>query len=70
MKLYVLKKQVLIPMKKNKSSFEISIPSKSSEYIFAALTGEEVSIDDEIIYLSADSLKDLRSRWNLSLIHI
>ena len=51
-------------MKKNESSFQISIPSKSSEYIFAALAGEEVSIDDEIIYLSADSLKDLRSRWN------
>ena len=47
-------------MKKNESSFQISIPSKSSEYVFAALTGEEVSIRDEIIYLSADSLKDLR----------
>ena len=51
-------------MKKNESSFQISIPSKFSEYVFAALTGEEVSIKDEIIFLSADSLKDLRSRWN------
>ena len=51
-------------MKKNNSSFEISIPHKSSKYIFAALTGEEVSIVDDTIFLSADSLKDLRSRWN------
>ena len=51
-------------MKKNESSFEIFIPSKSSEYIFAALTGEEVTINTGKISLSADSLKDLRSRWN------
>ncbi len=51
-------------MKKNESSFEIHLPLANSEYIIAALTGEEASIRENRIELSASSLKDLRSRWN------
>jgi len=51
-------------MKKNKSSFEIQLPDKSSKYILAALTGEEVLVEGNNILINANSLKDLRSRWN------
>ena len=51
-------------MKKNKSSFEIELPEKSSKYILAALTGEEVLVKGNMILINTDSLKDLRSRWN------
>ncbi|MBJ99968.1 MAG: hypothetical protein CMB48_03160 [Euryarchaeota archaeon] len=51
-------------MKKNETSFEIHIPIKNSEYIIAALTGEEAALNGNKILLSANSLKDLRSRWN------
>jgi hypothetical protein len=51
-------------MRKNKSSFTIQLPKDSSEYIIAALTGEEVLINGDKIVVFTDSLKDMRSRWN------
>ena len=51
-------------MRKNSSSFEIQLPNKSSEYIIAALTGEEVVISGNKIEIFTESLKELRSRWN------
>ena len=51
-------------MRKNSSSFEIQLPNKSSEYIIAALTGEEVVISGNKIEIFTKSLKELRSRWN------
>ncbi len=51
-------------MRKNKSSFTIQLPKDSSEYIIAALTGEEVLINADKIVVHTDSLKDMRSRWN------
>ena len=51
-------------MRKNKSSFTIQLPKNSSEYIIAALTGEEVLINGDKIVVFTDSLKDMRSRWN------
>ena len=50
--------------RKNKSSFTIQLPNDSSEYIIAALTGEEVQITLDKIFVTSDSLKDMRSRWN------
>ena len=50
--------------RKNKSSFTIEVPKDSSEYIIAALTGEEVVITADKIFVSTNSLKDMRSRWN------
>ena len=50
--------------RKNKSSFTIQLPKDSSEYIIAALTGEEVLINGDKIVVFTDSLKDMRSRWN------
>jgi tRNA threonylcarbamoyladenosine modification (KEOPS) complex Pcc1 subunit len=51
-------------MRKNSSSFEIQLPNKSSKYIIAALTGEEVVISGNKIEIFTKSLKELRSRWN------
>ena len=51
-------------MRKNSSSFEIQLPNKSSKYIIAALTGEEVVISGNKIEIFTESLKELRSRWN------
>tara|TARA_B100001123_G_C14868523_1_gene850958 strand:- start:81 stop:302 length:222 start_codon:yes stop_codon:yes gene_type:complete len=51
-------------MRKNNPSFTIQLPKKSSEYIVAALTGEEVEISGDLIKVEINSLKDMRSRWN------
>ena len=50
--------------RKNKSSFTIQLPKDSSEYLIAALTGEEVLINADKIVVFTESLKDMRSRWN------
>ena len=51
-------------MKKNKSSLIIELPELSSQYLLAALTGEEVLVRGNEIEINTISLKDLRSRWN------
>ena len=51
-------------MKKNKPSLKIQLPEKSSKYLLAALTGEEVLVEGYEIQIDTTSLKELRSRWN------
>lgn len=51
-------------MKKSKSSVTIYLPTNNSEPIVAALTGEEVIINEKTVILNSETLKDLRSRWN------
>ena len=51
-------------MKKNKSSLKIHLPDKSSKYLLAALTGEEVLVEGNELQIITNSLKELRSRWN------
>ena len=53
-------------MRKSESCchLELSFPRGTADNFIAALTSEDLCIEDSTINIEAQSIKDLRARWN------